>query len=266
MTSNMEGEKLTNENTVTEEHVHEEVSNTSQDMKPVQSKKGLILFVLAVVLVAGTLGSILYATQRDQGSESGKSEVDPSAVRAVVNGEEITQVVLTNRLQEAAQVLSAQGVDLSNPEVRTQIESQVLDDTINYTLLKQGAKKEGTTVSTEEIDTAYETYIVQAGGEQELQTQLEQINLTAEEFKERLKEQLTLDAYIAANVSATEVSAQDIQNFYNTAVSDAPEGTEIPPLEEVKEQVSAQLATQKQQDAVQEFVALLKLNAQIEIK
>ncbi len=267
----MNTEQDTNQNEVANEIVKEmqETTNTSEVSKTPKKNKNIIIFWGIVALIAVVIGAMYILGPKLAAPKpvaTNTQQIDPATVRAVVNGEEIKQASLDARLQEAAQVLAAQGIDLTNPAVRAQIEDQVLQDIINYTLLKQGAKEEGTQVEQSVIDSAYEGYITQSGGEEQLVAQLQQIGLTPEEFKQRIQEQLILDAYIAQKVdfSGTEVSDQEVQTFYDNAVAAA--GDNAPSLDDVRQQIVEQLTNQKKQDKINAFIDTLRENANIELK
>lgn len=247
--------------------------DTVESQAPVVQKdtKSIKIFVGVVAIVAVVIGIMYYmgpnlAAPKPVASNATVSSIDPETVLAIVNGEEIKQEAINARLQEAAQVLSSQGIDLTNPEVRAQIESQVLEDTISYTLLKKNAEEAGTQVTQDEIDATYEGYITQSGGEEQLIAQLAQIQLTPEEFRQRLQEQLTLDAYISENVDVDGISIADeeVQVFYDKAVATA--GDAAPALADVRTQIVEQLTGQKKQELIKVFTDSLRENADIELK
>jgi len=184
----------------------------------------------------------------------------------VVNGEEIVQATINERIVEAGQALISQGVNIDDPSVRSQIELQILEDTINYTLLKQGVIKAGTPNDSAKLEEVFQTFVVQAGGEDQLATQLQQAGLTEDAFRERLVEQLRIDAYIGANVAINDivVSDEEISSFYDDATATG--GGEIPPLDEIRDQITQQLIQQKQQELVLLFIDTLRENALIERK
>ncbi len=244
-----------------------EVSANLPKERTAKSGNHMRLVVAAAVLVLFIVGIAYYSTQDKNASNDvvALSAIDPTTVRAVVNGEEITQGVIVDRLSEAQGALIAQGVDLNNPDTRAQVEAQILSDTINYTLLKQAAAEAGTSVSDEEVETLYNQYITQMGSEEALATQLQSISLTLEAFKQRIREQLLLDAFISENVdfSGIEVTDEEISAFYENAVESL--GEAAPPLDEVRTQIEEQLRTQKRQELTQIFIDSLREKADITI-
>ncbi len=237
------------------------VSNRVQEQKSATQSKLPFLIILIGLIFAG--GYYFYSTQMDK---VGQPITENQSVRAVVNGEELTQAMLDERLRGLQQTLTAQGIDLSNPEVKAQIEDQVLNDAIDYVVIRQAAQEANITVDPQKIQSIYDGYATQAGGEEELAKQLQTVGLTIDVFKERLAEQALVDAYIEQNVDINniEVSDEEVKAVYDSVAPTL--GENVPELEEVREQIVAQITAQKQQELLREFVDLLKQQANIEIK
>lgn len=246
-----------------------EVSTTSPkiDTRSYQMFVGIAFIIAIVVGAMYYFGPILGAPKPvSSTTPAAITQVSPDTVLATVNGEEIIQATIDERLQGAGQALAAQGVDINDPQVRLEISLQILDDTINYTLLKQGAAKAGITDDTKAIEESFQTFVTQVGDEETLIAQLEQAGMTVAIFKERLAEQIRIDSYIGANVAvdAIEVTDKEISDFYNSATAAAADDTP-PPLADVKEQISTQLAQQKQQELIATFTTTLRESATVEI-
>ena len=224
-----------------------------------KSKSPLIaaLIIIVALLVAG---GMLYQNQNqnqnktDTGDNAAAGQTsDPDRVLAVVNGDSILQKEVDSRIDEAKQTFIMQGVDMSEPAVRAQIEAQIVDDIINVKLLTKGAEDAEVTLDDGAVDGEIEKYVLQAGSEEEFNAQLGQAGLTLDSFREQLLKQLVLQKYISESISADSMSVTDeeIAAFYDSAAA-GQEG--VPPLAEVRDQIEAQLMSNKQQQATQDFI------------
>ncbi len=252
----------------------EEVVNTTTDTTTTQTNQTkkpdmriYQVFVGIIAIIAVVVGTMWYMGKNPPAPKPvAIQQVAPDTVLAVVNGEEITQADIDRRIQDAGQALAAQGINISDPAVRAQIQPQVLEDTINYTLLKQNAEKEGVVADQNQLDTTFQAIVDQAGGVEQLDTQLAQAGLTSEELKQQLHEQLQIDVYLSQNIALDDVTVSDeeIQTFYNQAAAQM--GDTAPPLEDVKEQIVQQLTNQKKQELINTFALSLRENADINIQ
>ncbi len=255
-------------------------TNTMEKETPQESPKGktqenaqsLKIFIGVTLIIAIVVGVMFYLGRNPAlapvtSTPIANTSVSPDTVRATVNGEEIIQATINNRLGEASQVLTSQGVDINDPNIRAQMETQIIEDTISYVLLKQGATKAGITVDPSALEEAFQGFVTQAGGEEQLSSQLQQAGLTEEEFKLRLTEQLTIDSYLNNNIDISEITITDkeITSAYDLAVANAGEGNP-PPLADVRNQVEQQILGQKRQKLIATFTDTLRENAVIERK
>lgn len=245
-----------------------DTTKNSQENKPARtsSSKPKSTLVAAAVIVSALLvaGGILYFDGKDSVTKTAEQTSDPDRVLAVVNGDPVFQKDIDERLSEAEPVFAAQGVDISNPAVRAEIESQLVDDIINAKLLSKGAKGAGVTIEESAVDSEMGNYILQAGSEEAFNSQLGLISLTLETFRVRLSEQLVLQEYISRNIDTGTigVSDEEITAFYDNVVSVQ---AGAPPLSEIRDQIEAQLIAEKEQQAAQNFINLLRENADITI-
>ncbi|PIP87242.1 hypothetical protein COW81_01300 [Candidatus Campbellbacteria bacterium CG22_combo_CG10-13_8_21_14_all_36_13] len=224
------------------------------------SKSKLIGIVVALLVVLGLVVYGVFFTGKGGNGDA----MEESNVAAVVNGVDILKSTYEAQLATSITNFKGQGVDVENPEIKKQIETQVLNDLINNEIVNQEIAKAGIKPTAEEIEAQYQALVTQAGTPEAFQEQLTSANLTEAQLRENITNQLTIQAYLKSNVDVTGITATDeeIQALYDQAKATQ---TDLPPLEEVKDQVSAQVIATKQQTAVNAFVQSLRDKATVEI-
>lgn len=210
-----------------------------------------------VVIVIAAIGAYGYFSGfsglGNIGSGNGAGNGD---VIATVNGEEITQEEFDARLVQAQ--ANAQGGEVD--------QAQMLETMINTELILQDAAAQGITVSDQEVEDYYQNQVL-AGGttEAQLEQQLSQSGFTIADLKEDIHDQLVIQAYVEANASAdTEITDQQVQDYYDQLAEQQPEGSDFPALADVEAQIIQQLQSQQQNQIIQQIIQQLRADAEIE--
>lgn len=238
----------------------EESTQQEQEVPSPSSPKkrsGLSLFRLAAfVVIVGVVAVGGYSLL--------KGGLIDKAV-AVVNGEKITQEKYDSRQAQLASVLSAQGQDPTSEELVGIIKQQVLDDLVAETLILQEAKKEGITAKEDEVNAVFEQSKSQFADEKVFADELTKQGFTESSFRATLTNQNIFQQYLNAHVDLASVSAteEEVEALYEQSISGG--GENIPELEEVRDQVQAEVVRQKQQALINEFMNNLRNSSQIEI-
>lgn len=182
---------------------------------------------------------------------------------ALVNSKAITQENFETQLAGALTSFASQGADVKNPEILLQIKTQVLNDLINNELVRQNIEKSEIKVSTEDVDREVQIVLDQAGSQEAFEQQLTSAGLTEEQLRSNISNQLAIQVYLAQNVdiSGITITDEELQKFYDDSKAAQPD---LPPLEEVTDQARQQLLTNKQQLLVNEFIATLREEADVE--
>lgn len=136
-------------------------------------------------------------------------------VVAIVNGEEITQAQLNERIQILGLIYGpAADVELAKPEVQEEILNEIVDET----LLIQDAKKNNIEVNKEELDqqfSGFRSFMVQIiGSEDEYKKELKERNLTDDHLKEYINSFLIINELYDLKTKDIEVSEQELKEFY----------------------------------------------------
>ena len=218
-------------------------------------KKTLIGIIVLAIVAAG--GWYLYTKMPATPTVSGD-------VVATVNGEEISREEFETL---EAKVIAGQGVDASilPAEVRTQLQTEIINALITQKLLSQAVEDAGITASSTLVDAQLNLVKSQFPDQAAYQQILDTEGLTEAEFKEQISQEIATQEYLQQKLNLSAVTATDaeVQAEYNKVASSTQET--VPPLAEVRTQVAASVIQQKQQQLVLAHVEALKADADIEI-
>ncbi len=234
------------------------------------SKSKIKGYIIAVVVVIVIILGALYLLEKENRSSTNIfgaiiASQEANAVVAVVNGQKIINSKLDTSIKQFSQAATAQGVDITGADVQANIRSQALDVLVNTELLKQAATSVGINITDEEVSSRLETIKEEIGGEEILTERMNTLGITQEQLKSDVKDEIIIQQLLdkkfqEANIS---VSEEEILKVYEDAGGvDAG----LPPLEEVKPQVEAQIRSTKEQEVINKYLGELKTGAEIEIK
>lgn len=262
------------------EHEHTEVTHTHEKRKKISKKKLALIGVIVLVLVGiGGLGAAIYkgkhipyfpsslqlATFPDTLPEALREKTFNKTV-AVVNGEKIDRNTYNTMLASVAGIAESQGKDVTKEEVQKEIKKEALTLVIDNLLLQQAAKNSGIVVDKGKIDEQILSVTMQLKGDHDaFVAELKKFGFTEDEYRDLIEKQLMLDEYIGKTIAidASQITDDQIKEYYNTAIGTAPEGVEVPSLDEAKEQIRAFMLEEKKQEAVEAHVAELRSKADI---
>jgi FKBP-type peptidyl-prolyl cis-trans isomerase (trigger factor) len=222
---------------------------------------GQIAAGIAAVGVVVALG-VLFATGVIKLPE-GSVAYDPEEVVASVNGAPILRGELESRVSQVETAYEAQGAPAGEqPGLRTQI----LDELVQTQLLKQKAEESGVSVTDEEVETEYQNLVNLFGGEEKLQEQLTSLNISSEQLRSDIRDQVMIQKYLesATEMGAVTVTEEELRAEYDASIEGAAEGQEVPGFEEVRGLIEQQLRQQKVEAIVQEHINSLVAAADIE--
>lgn len=242
---------------------------------------GKMMFAVIIVVVAAILaGAYYFMTKNNQTASLGNGaeqtagskdliemlDLEQTDVVARVNGEALPWKDYEQSVNEVLQGAGSSGLDVKDPAVQDQIQNQALTALVNTELLLQVARSENIEASDEEVESELENIKTQIGDDKQLDTMLEKFNLTREELRESIGEQIVINQYINQTVSpdSIEVTDAEVQTMYDQ-VSENAQGQELPPLEEVRGAIESQLKSQKQQELVAAHIETLREGADIEL-
>lgn len=219
------------------------------------------------------------ATEEQAPEENGETAEQPEMpepdlegvpdVVAEVNGEEIKKEEFENAYVGQFQQMAMQA-QMSGQEVdQAQLKEQIAESLVSQRLLVQETENREIEASEEEVNETLTVLAEQNGmaSSEEFLAALEEQDLSEEEVREQVASQVKVDKLIAEETGEAEVSEEELQEFYDQVKVQQEEmgGEEIPPLEDIKSELEAQLLQQKENEAVQALVAELREGAEVTI-
>lgn len=198
-------------------------------------------------------------------------DFDADETILIINGEEITREEFDAQFERTKQMVSEQyGIDLDSEEnamFLPEMQHQTMENLIGQRVLTQEAKDKGIEVTDEELDENIGMLVQQFGGEEGFQEALEADNLTKEDLDRLVREELLISQLfeMELNFDTIEITNEEIEEFYaQYEVTMEQQGQEVPPLEEIEEQITMQLQQQKAQEKQQIYVSALLDQSEIE--
>lgn len=255
----------------TQNNTPQETTSTPSDSQPNTRLSGTTIAVITIVIL-GLLGAG-YAYMRAQepgaplsfGNLFGGDTEQSGGPVARVNGETITREAYNEAFDGLRANLEAQGVDLSNEELQTQMRQQVINSLVENELLRQAAVAGNFSATEADVQGEYDALATQLGGADVLMSQMASVGLTDEALRDDIQDQLTIRSYLLANIdeSSLTVSEEEITAYYNEVAALGSE--DVPPLKDVRDQIAQQLRLEKEQLAVTALIATLRADAEVEI-
>ena len=153
----------------------------------------------------------------------------PEVVIATVNGEEILNQNLSDFEEHERNNLASAGMNPYGEEANRIIEDMrpdILNNLVANTALIQKAIAEGTTPNEEAIEAQYQSYIAQAGSEEELEEQLAVSGYTLQDLRGALAEQAAINTYVDAYLAETlteedlAFTEEELRKLYDELVAD----------------------------------------------
>ncbi len=192
-------------------------------------------------------------------------------VVAVVNGTEIDRDLFTTTYEgQFAQASTAAQLDGQILD-QEQLKTSVADNLVSAELLRQEAEKRGIESSPEAEAAAIDELLEssQLETEEDLRAAFAEQGLEDGEFDTQLADQVKLDALLAEEAGDTKPSDQEVKDTYEAAKTRQEEAgdttTPIPPLDEVRPEIEAQLSGQKLSEAAQKLIAELREDADVTV-
>lgn len=221
----------------------------------------VIAIIAASTLVGIAVGAYIVIGPTLLNSENQQSDGNDPVAR--VNGEEISRAdydALATQLDNQQQ-LDMEGLQTESDD---EIDSEVVDTLVGQELLRQAVSSAGINVSGEQLDAQLQATRSQFESDQAYQQALADENVTEEQLKSQLAQQLATQSYLsqAVDTDGITVSDEEIQSQYESLASNQ---SDIPPLSEIRGQLEQSLLQQKQQQLVDEHIQQLRSQADVEL-
>lgn len=227
---------------------------------PSEEGKMKKLIISVVVLVVIAVGAA-FAVSHFNSSPSEEGAVNPDDRVAVVGDTVITRGELDERVEQFTLLSgdpSFQGEDQEG------VEREVLEQMIREILLLDAADEEGIQVSEEEVDEEFNIILEQFPDRSVLEAQLEELQMTEEQLRSDLKNQLIIDKYFGkiAEDRGIEVTEEEMRAFFDQINTEEEAGLVY---EEIKDQIASHLRSEKISEIVDEVVEELRERAGVEV-
>lgn len=246
----------------------EGILKTFEDAKESEKKEGKTVsvksFLVAVGIIILIVLGFVYLLEKE-GKITSNVFTDSIPV-AKVDGKIISVRDFENNYRQLEQQAQSQGYDTEDLEIVNQIKEQVMDNLINFELLRREAEKAGKTVGEDELQVRVDEIIESIGGEELLGERLAELGIEKKDLLKEVKDDIIIqklfeeDIFPNSDAAATE---EEIAEFYEQLGGG--EGIELPPLEEIEEQIAGQIEMEKQQKIIGDYLEELKNNSNIEI-
>lgn len=210
----------------------------------------------------------------EQGAAPEVPEADLSDVPdvvATVNGEEITKEefssVYEGQLQQMAMQQQTTGEEVDQAALKEQVANQLVDNE----LLLQGATDAGIEPSKADVDATLEDIAKQngLGSADEVVSALGEQGISEEQVREDAASQFKLTAFIEQEAEVEEPTDEELKQQYDAMVEQQSatggDSSQIPPFEEVKEQLAEQATTQQQNEAATSLAEGLRESGDVTI-
>ncbi|WP_147916791.1 SurA N-terminal domain-containing protein [Ruania zhangjianzhongii] len=194
-------------------------------------------------------------------------------VVAEVNGEEITRDEFAadyeSQLQQAAMMQQQSGEEVNQDELKQQVAQTMVDNR----LLTQAADEAGIEPTEEDINSTLEDIAAQSGmgSADEVVAALEEQGMTEEDVRAEAADQFQVLGYIESEADISEPSEDELRQQYEGYVEQMEqsgqggEGGEVPPFEEMRDQLAQQAVTQQQNAAAEEILTGLREEGNVTI-
>lgn len=231
-------------------------------------KKVLLPFIAGALAISlAACGDKEKANKDNSNSKLAEQQVDEEKVVVIVNDEELKGDHYNAVLSSIQSQMQQAGQDPTSKDSAEQVKMRVIDTIVNQTLLLQQAKNADIQASDAEIDEEYTAFAAQFGDEETLKEVLKSQNMDVETLKEQIAESIIFKKYQDQVAPIEEVTEQEIQDYYDKIAAQAKDSEqELPPLQEVSEEIKGFIQQEQQQKKLTSHVKELKEDAKIEVK
>ncbi len=221
-----------------------------------------LLMIFGILAVSAIVAAGVYFYMNTD-----KKMTETSSAVARVNGEEISQKEYDRSIAQITGVYTSQGADPTDPNVIASVKDQALNTLINRRLIANVALSSGVTVEDSEIETEYQTIVTSLGSADALAAALSENDMDESNLRSEIRTDLLINKYLDAKlgINSMVVTNEEIETAYETAISSSESTEETPALEDVRDLISKQLLSEKQQLAINTELERLRQEASIEV-
>ena len=148
-------------------------------------------------------------------ASEGKTEAESDDRVAVVNGESISRAALEQEMAPVRQRMEMTGEPVDEERL-AEVRKEVLENLIRRELIFQASRKKGFAVEETEVEAQLSTLKERFPSPEQFETMMGQMNFTEDILKRQIREQLTIQKFVEAEiVDKIQVSDADAQSYYD---------------------------------------------------
>lgn len=226
-------------------------------------------YVLAVAAILLICAGLLFILEKEGRISTGLfstviDKMEASAPAARVNGVVISGAEFSSSLEQLTDLSATQGANIADAEVISQLRTQAIETLVNAELLRQAAVAEGITTTPEDIEGRFNEIRDGIGGAEVLAERMAEFGVTEESLRKDIENEFLIQALFDLRIDSDsiQVSETEISTFYDNAGGTA---AGLPPLEEVREQIVAQIKFEQEQILINAFIQELRNESEVEV-
>jgi len=247
------------------------------------NKRKLIVIVSTVIVIILAAGAVVML------SSSGNSNTDASGTNnneaaseeflfsgkelpeivAVINGQEIYKEQLLRDYMQMKTLYENAGIDTGNPDMQKLMQEMLIMDMINTVILVQEAEKAGINIDDDTVNKEKEIIVSQFESEEDFKNMLEKLDITLDDFNEKIRRQLKINTYLKAKVEESlanndslNISEEEKEEMYGIIESQL---GDLPGYEDMKPKFDMMLENSKAQVIIGELIKDLLEKSEIEL-
>ncbi len=244
------------------------VANTS--VKASKKSHSLLTYtIVALIVVVMTLG-LIFLLEKQGRINTGLfteiiAEMKAKAPAAKVNGVIIPNGDFESGVKQLQEMAKMQGIDITDETTIGELRTQAIDTLVNGELLRQSAIDEGMTSEQEAVDKRFNEISEGVGGREELDKKMVEFGITEEGLRRDIENEILIQGLFdkKVNKDSIEVSDTEVEDLYKQVTAGT--GGDAPTLEQLREDIVAEIRNRKQQEQITAYIEELKGKAEIEL-
>ncbi|SES86106.1 SurA N-terminal domain-containing protein [Natronincola peptidivorans] len=219
---------------------------------------------LGLILLVGVL-ALSFAACTATEEAPGASETNQGEVVALVNNQEIYKSDFDRVLEGMKSQYLQFGIDFDSEdakEILVELEKEAINNLVRHEVLLQDAKEKGYEAPQDELDYEIERIKGQFESEEEFENALEINNITLEQLKRNIGNEMILGEYLQQELGEESVTEEELRELYEV-YSEMME--DIPEFEEIRYQLIEEIQYERFQEKFEVYVGKLMEENTIEI-
>jgi peptidyl-prolyl cis-trans isomerase C len=175
----------------------------------------ILAVMAALIFMSGCGGDS--GSNDESGGESALSGKQSGEVIAVVEGEEITEGLLAERVEEMKKSMGTRMNPAEMAQMEGSFRNQAFSNLVNFKLLVNEADERGVTVTDSELQARTDQIIETYQSEEQFDSRLTELGMDREKFNSRLASQMKIDKLLEMETSSMEApSGEEVKEYYDS--------------------------------------------------